>query len=172
MSITPTQEPDPRVDMPRLPHPGVRFPPPFVFVAGFVGGLALERWHRRTLPGGDDVRGLSVVVGWLAILVGLLLAGWALLVFFRAHTAIIPIHPASRLVASGPYRFSRNPMYVGLSILYIGLALLFNVAWPIVLFPLVILSLYHLVIRREERYLADAFGEAYRTYCQRVRRWL
>jgi protein-S-isoprenylcysteine O-methyltransferase Ste14 len=106
------------------------------------------------------------------MIIGSLLAGWGLVVFFRIRTAIMPIRPASHLVASGPYRFSRNPMYVGLSVLYLGLALLFNVVWPIVLLPLVVFALYHLVIRREERYLADAFGDAYAAYRQRVRRWL
>jgi protein-S-isoprenylcysteine O-methyltransferase Ste14 len=76
------------------------------------------------------------------------------------------------LVTSGPYRFSRNPMYVGLSALYLGLALLFNVAWPLALFPVVVMALFRLVIRREERYLAEAFGETYALYAQRVRRWL
>jgi protein-S-isoprenylcysteine O-methyltransferase Ste14 len=156
----------------RLRHPGVPFPPPFLFVAGFVTGLALERWAWRIPVANDDLRALFVLTGWLGVIVGLFLAGWGLLVFFRARTAIIPNQPARRLVTSGPYRFSRNPMYVGLSALYVGLALLFNVAWPIVLFPFVVIALVRLVIRREERYLAGAFGDAYALYRQRVRRWL
>ena len=63
-------------------------------------------------------------------------------------------------------------MYVGLSALYWGLALLFNVVWPLVLFPVVVIALFRLVIRREERYLAQAFGDEYVLYGQRVRRWL
>jgi protein-S-isoprenylcysteine O-methyltransferase Ste14 len=153
-------------------HPGVPFPPPFLFVAGFLVGLALERWGWRIPIAADGLRALFVVTGWLGVIAGLFLAGWGLLVFFRARTAIIPSHPASRLVTSGPYRFSRNPMYVGLSAQYLGLALLFNVAWPLLLFPVVILALVRLVIRREERYLADAFGDEYVLYGQRVRRWL
>lgn len=164
----------PELDMPDrslLPHPGVRFPPPFLYVAGFLVGLALERWIWRISPP-NVIRGLFVIAGWIGILGGLLLAAWGLAVFFRLRTAIVPIHPASRLVTSGPYRFSRNPMYVGLSALYLGLAFLFNVVWPILVFPFVLIALYRLVIRREERYLTDAFGEAYTLYRQRVRRWL
>jgi protein-S-isoprenylcysteine O-methyltransferase Ste14 len=159
-------------DRARIPHPGVPFPPPFLFVAGFLGGLALERWGARVQVATGELRVVSVLAGWLGVIAGMCLAGWGLLAFFRARTAIVPIRPARRLVASGPYRFSRNPMYVGLSVLYLGLALLFNVAWPMMLFPLVVLSLDRLVIRREERYLADAFGESYTMYRQRVRRWL
>ena len=159
-------------DSSRTRHPGVRFPPPFLFVAGFLAGLALERWGWRIPVAVDGLRALLVVTGWLGVIAGLIFAGWGLLVFFRARTAIIPSHPARSLVTSGPYRFSRNPMYVGLSALYWGLALLFNVAWPLVLFPVVVIALVRLVIRREERYLAQAFGDEYVLYGQRVRRWL
>jgi protein-S-isoprenylcysteine O-methyltransferase Ste14 len=159
-------------DSSRPRHPGVPFPPPFLFVAGFLAGLALERWGWRTPVAADGLRDLLVVIGWLGVIAGLFFAGWGLLVFFRARTAIIPSHPASRLVTSGPYRFSRNPMYVGLSALYWGLALLFNVAWPLVLFPVVVIALLRLVIRGEERYLAQAFGDEYVLYGRRVRRWL
>ena len=165
------QEPDSR-DRVRLPHPGVRFPPPFLFVAGFLGGLALERWVWRIPLAFGDSRTLLVLAGWLGVILGLLLVAWSMLVFLQFRTAIIPIRPASLLVASGPYRFSRNPMYVGLSALYVGLALLFNLAWPLVLLPVVLILLDRLVIRREERYLADAFGDEYAIYRQRVRRWL
>ncbi len=63
-------------------------------------------------------------------------------------------------------------MYVGVTTLYVGLAFLFDLTWPILILPLVLVSLFHLVIRREERYLSDAFGDAYAAYCHRVRRWL
>jgi protein-S-isoprenylcysteine O-methyltransferase Ste14 len=76
------------------------------------------------------------------------------------------------IVATGPYRFSRNPMYVAMSAVYVGLSLLMGVVWPLVLLPIVLLSLSALVIRREERYLGDAFGEEYGAYRARVRRWL
>lgn len=155
-----------------LRHPGVRFPPPFLYAAGFLAGLALERWVVRLPLGGRAPRPALVILGWLGILLGLAYAGWGLATFFRARTAIMPIRPASRLVTSGPYRFSRNPMYVGLSVLYVGLALLFDVGWPLLLLPGVLALLQVLVIRKEERYLASAFGNEYAEYRQRVRRWL
>src|SRR5687767_9924386 len=156
----------------RLTSPGVPFPPPFLLVAGFLAGLALERWLLRIVLPDGRMRVVLVAGGWIAILIGLSLVFWALLTFFRARTAVMPHRGARRLVVEGPYTISRNPMYVGLSGLYLGLAMLFNVGWPILLFPAAILALDRLVIRREERYLLDAFGADYDAYCRRVRRWL
>jgi protein-S-isoprenylcysteine O-methyltransferase Ste14 len=85
---------------------------------------------------------------------------------------VLPNRPASALATGGPYHFTRNPMYVGMALLYIGLALVLNTAWPLVFLPLVLLIIDAAVIRREERYLISAFGEEYRAYCSRVRRWL
>ena len=152
--------------------PGVPLPPPFVYVATFLVGLALERWVWRMRLASDELRPALVLAGWAAVAGGVAFAGWGLLTFFRARTAVIPNRPASRLVTSGPYRFSRNPMYIGLSALYLGLALVFDLGWPMVLFPLAVAGLYLLVIRREERYLARAFGDEYAAYARRVRRWL
>ena len=63
-------------------------------------------------------------------------------------------------------------MYVGLTTLYLGLAAVFNLGWPVLLLPFVLWSLFALVIRREERYLASVFGDDYAAYCRNVRRWL
>lgn len=149
--------------------PGVRFPPPLLFVAGFVAALALRRWVLPMAIGGGMPR---MTGGWILVTAGLALMMTALLTFFRARTAILPHRPASRLVEHGPYRFTRNPMYVGMTALYIGGALLVNSAWPLLLLPIVIMGLVRFVIVREEAHLAHAFGEAYASYRQRVRRWL
>jgi protein-S-isoprenylcysteine O-methyltransferase Ste14 len=149
--------------------PGVRFPPPFIFVLGFLSGLVLERWLYR-IPLGS--RRPLALAGWTLAVAALALAGWAMITFWRARTAIIPHRPASRLVRHGPYRFTRNPMYVALSALYIGLALLFNVAWPLAMLPAVLWLLWYMVIRHEERYLRAAFGDQYVTFTREVRRWL
>lgn len=150
-------------------HPGVKFPPPFIFALGFLAGLALERWVYRTSLG--PRRPLTAIGGVLAI-AALVFAGWAIVTFWRARTAILPHRPASRLVRSGPYRVSRNPIYTALSALYTGLALIFNMAWPLVLLPAVLWLLWHFVIEREERYLLSAFGEEYAAFARDVRRWL
>lgn len=170
--------PDPRRDEPArtaapkpMRHPGVRFPPPALFVAGLLAGWALHRHVRAlALPGLAPAAARGVGLG--LVLAGLALAGWGVVTFRRARTAIIPHYPASRVVDGGPYRFTRNPMYTGFTVVYLGVAALLGSAWPLLLLPLVLVALVRLVIAREERYLRAAFGADYEGYCARVRRWL
>ncbi len=154
-----------------LPHPGVRFPPPFLFVLGFLVGLLLDRVFPLVLLPGGPVP-LRAGIGWALVALGLGLVVWAGATFRAAQTAIFPNRPASAIVEAGPYKYSRNPMYVGMGLLYVGLALWQNMLWPLVVLPLVYAALWALVVRREERYLAGAFGDAYAGYRRRVRRWL
>jgi protein-S-isoprenylcysteine O-methyltransferase Ste14 len=141
-----------------------------LFALGFAAGWMIERARPLALvpgaPRWTEPAGLAIVA------LGLGLMAWALLTFRRARTAVYPNRPAARLVAAGPYRWSRNPMYVGLTAAYLGLALLADTAWPVLLLPVVLVALTLGVIRREERYLAAAFGPAYADYRRRVRRWL
>ena len=89
-----------------------------------------------------------------------------------AGTNISPLRPTTSVVTTGPFRFSRNPLYVALTLLYLGLTLAFNTWWGIVvLIPLLIIMHYGVVLR-EERYLEQKFGETYRQYRSQVRRYL
>ena len=142
-------------------------------MAGFAVAWLLEtRVARIRLVGGSASTLPLEVVGMVLVALGMALAAWGMLVFVRARTAIYPNRPASRVVRHGPYRFTRNPMYVGMTAAYAGVALALNLGWPFVLLPLVLFALVRLVIRREERYLAQAFGADYDAYRARVRRWL
>lgn len=76
------------------------------------------------------------------------------------------------MVISGPYRFIRNPQYLGIAFLYIALAFAFGVTWALAFLPVVLLIVDRFVIAREESYLEGRFGAAYREYKARVRRWL
>jgi protein-S-isoprenylcysteine O-methyltransferase Ste14 len=156
----------------RLAGPGVRFPPPFIYAAAYLIGLAVEKWIARVHLATAGSRPWLVTVGWIAIVVGATVAASGLVSFRLARTAIIPFHPATRLVRRGPYLFTRNPMYLGLAVLYAGLTLIFDTAVPLLLLPLAMAAMQVLVIDREERYLIDAFGEDYRQYQRDVRRWL
>lgn len=153
-----------------LSNPGVHFPPPFIFFGGFLAGWLIDRWV-RTLPFSTR----SVPLEWIGfgvLIVGVLLSVWGFVTFRLARTAVIPHHAASQLVTNGPYRFTRNPMYVGLTIAYAGGAAVINSAWPLILLPVVLIVLVRSVVSREEQYLTDAFGDEFAAYRSRVRRWL
>ncbi len=154
-------------------HPGVKFPPPFLFVGALgIAWLFESRLARfRFVTGGASTSALDTAGGVL-MGAGVILILWGMLTFVRARTAILPIRPASRIVDTGPYRLTRNPMYTGMSLVYLGAMLLLNWGWALVLFPVVLILLYRLVISREEAYLTAAFGEEYLAYCRKVRRWI
>jgi protein-S-isoprenylcysteine O-methyltransferase Ste14 len=151
--------------------PGVRYPPPLLFALGIVAGWLLNRAFPLPLLG-PAARSAGVLVGWLLVALGAAWPVWALATFRSARTAISPNQPASTLVTHGPFQLSRNPMYLGLSLVYLGVILLVNSVWILLFLPLVIATLYLTVIRHEERHLAAAFGIAYDEYRRRVRRWM
>jgi protein-S-isoprenylcysteine O-methyltransferase Ste14 len=145
-------------------------PVPWVFVVAYLCGYAVERvW--RTLPIFDAHPWLNFL-GCGLFLIGLAVAGWGWLTFFRARTTRVPGEVSSRLVTWGPYRFSRNPMYVGLSLLDLGEAGLLRQAWPVLFLPFVVAYVNWVVIPVEERMLGEVFGDAYEHYRRRVRRWM
>ena len=150
---------------------GVRFPPPLLFGGGFLAGWLLHRARPFHLFSAA-LAGIRPGLGWSILVAGLALSFSGIATFLRAGTAVIPHHPASRLVTDGPYRFTRNPMYLGLTLAYLGGVVLVDSVWPLLLLPFVLFALTVAVIRREERYLAAAFGDAYAAYRRRVRRWL
>jgi len=150
---------------------GVRVPPPLIFAGGLLLGWLLHRAQPLHLFGAAPA-GVRPGLGWLLVIAGFALSFSGVITFLRARTAVIPHHPASRLVTTGPYRFTRNPMYLGLTLAYLGGVVLMDSLWPLLLLPFVLFTLSVAVIRREERYLAAAFGDAYATYRRQVRRWL
>jgi protein-S-isoprenylcysteine O-methyltransferase Ste14 len=152
-------------------HAGIFIPPPLFYVVPFVLGLLLQRVAPMPL-GVAGARPVLRTVGGVLAGAGVLLGVWAVVAFRRAGTSVVPIKPTTTIVAAGPYRYSRNPMYVGLALVYLGLTLITNAVWPIVLFPAAVVAIQVLVIGREERYLEERFGDAYRWYRERVRRWI
>ena len=154
-----------------LTNPGVRFPPPFVYLGGLLAGYGVDRYlYPLPLP---HARHLSVhVAGVVIAILGVALVAWGMRTFRAARTAIIPFHAASRLVDAGPYRFTRNPMYTGMAIAYLGIATMLGTLWPFIFLPIVLVIIASFVIAREEAYLGDAFGADYAAYRSRVRRWL
>ena len=100
------------------------------------------------------------------------IAGWGWVMFQKARTTTVPGKISSKLVTCGPYRFSRNPMYVGLVLAYIGEAGILRQFWPLVLLPLVVAYLNWVVVPVEEARLTEAFGAEYERYGAMVRRWI
>ncbi|WP_460491376.1 methyltransferase family protein [Dactylosporangium cerinum] len=143
-------------------------PPPLYYVAGLVAGAALDRLAGLSIGG----RPVTVVAGAALAGVGLLLTGGGVFGVIGHRTTIVPHHRVASLVTTGAYRLSRNPMYTGLAVIYLGVALVIGSWWPVVLWPAVLLAVHRLVIRPEERYLEQRFGPAYAEYRARVRRWL
>jgi protein-S-isoprenylcysteine O-methyltransferase Ste14 len=103
---------------------------------------------------------------------GAAIAGWALMLFRRARTTTVPGQHSRHVVFTGPYRVTRNPMYLGLTLAYVGEAGLLNQLWPILVLPLTLLYLNLVVIPLEESRLVEVFGAEYEEYRRRVRRWL
>ena len=146
----------------------IPIPPPLYYAAGLAGGMALNNLVSLPLSG----RPATAVAGIVVTTLGLALAFAGIAAVIRHRTTIVPHHTVATLLTSGAYRLSRNPMYTGLAVAYLGLALVFGSWWPLALWPLVILAVRQLVIRPEEDYLAERFGQEYSTYQARVRRWL
>lgn len=153
------------------PRPDIHVAPPLLFMAGFLFGFLLDRYAVAMRISGAAARGLALA-GLALMIGGAALAISGVLAFRRARTTILPFRPASALVRDGPYRLTRNPMYVGMTLAYVGLSLAFNTAWPILALPLVLLALVTLVITKEEEYLEAVFGDDYRAYKRDVRRWM
>jgi len=110
--------------------------------------------------------------GYIFVFAGLGFAVSAVSRFGRMQTTLDPHGSVSAIVTSGPYRFSRNPIYLGFVCTLIGLPLAVGNYWGVVLSPLLMLLLYRLVIKHEEAYLEKKFKDVYTSYKSRVRRWL
>ena len=147
---------------------GFRIWPPVAIGAPWVvGWLATQAW-------GDplELGGWRIAVGAALFVFFVIWNGWSLWLFGRHETGLLPGQATSTIIETGPYRVSRNPLYLGLLALYLGLAFLAPSAWALILFPVAVLLVTWGAIRPEERFLHERFGAAYDDYARRVRRWL
>jgi protein-S-isoprenylcysteine O-methyltransferase Ste14 len=143
-------------------------PPPLIYLGGIAAGFVLE----VLLPSASLPAWLEYGVGGALALAGLLLARGFFRALGRARTTISPYGESTTLVTTGIYRFSRNPGYLGMTLAYVGTALLASALWLFVSLVPVLLLMEFGVIRREERYLVRTFGAEYDAYRGRTRRWL
>lgn len=159
--------------MERQDGPGVRIPPPAIFIVVFFVGLWLEgALYRVRLLDRDSTSLPLVITGMVLVMLGVLVAMWGVWTFKRHKTAVMPYKAARTLVRAGPYRYTRNPMYLGMTLAHAGAAIALNAMWPIILLPMALVALLHLVIRKEEAHLWRSFGDDYVAYRSQVRRWI
>ena len=152
-------------------NPAMRFPVPWVFILVYLAGVAVQHFVPISIHS-PDVSRIMRTGGFVLIGIGIFVAFSALGIFKRVSTTTVPFERPSTLVTSGPYRFTRNPMYVALTLVYLGVAGTRLEIWPLIVLPLVLVYVNFLVIPFEERRLHDVFGDAYQAYGARVRRWL
>jgi protein-S-isoprenylcysteine O-methyltransferase Ste14 len=148
--------------------PGLIVRPPLLYLGSIVTGLVLERlWPVAVVP-----RAWEAPLGAPLILAAAVVFLLAVAAFRRAGTPIQSVRPTTRIVRTGPHRFSRNPIYLAFTSLHLGIGLWVNSAWLLgaLLVTLVVMS--YGVIAREERYLERKFGDEYVRYKATVRRWL
>ncbi len=153
--------------MPESDRPGVLAPPPLIFLAFLAAGWALARY---VLPPVGVPYGR--VIGAVLVVAAFAFAFWARSEMVRARTNINPFKPALAIVSGGPFRFTRNPLYLSMTVVFVGVAMMLHAVAAVILLPVVLLVITFGVIRREETYLERKFGVQYSDYRRRVRRWL
>ncbi|MGD0577352.1 MAG: isoprenylcysteine carboxylmethyltransferase family protein [Bryobacteraceae bacterium] len=146
----------------------VRIPPPLIYAVGLGAGLLLSKWiPSRWLPAA-----ICRLSGWTLVIAACSLAVPSLAIFLLKRTAIRPDRPATTLAVGGPYRLTRNPMYLSLALLYGGITILCQSIWALLfLFPVLFIIDRHVIVP-EELYLERRFGSTYAQYKTRVRRWI
>jgi protein-S-isoprenylcysteine O-methyltransferase Ste14 len=149
-------------------RPGVIAPPPVIYLAGLGLGFLLE----ALLPSASLPNALSIPLGIALIVAGVALQTTFIMAFRRAGTNVDPYRPSKAVVTSGPYRLTRNPGYVGFTLIVSGIGVLAEALWVFAALIPTIAVMDRGVIAREERYLERKFGEEYSLYKSRVRRWI
>lgn len=148
----------------------VRFPPPLVFAGGLVVGLIIDRF---VMPEPFPIsRVASLTIGVILMAIGAALPVSARMHFKRTGQSVRPWDPTPELIFEGPYRLTRNPMYVGLALFEIGLGLVLNNAWVSALALPALATVHFTAVLPEEKYLLGKFGDSYRDYFAQVRRYL
>ncbi len=145
------------------------FPPALAIATPVLAGLSEWLAPLNLLP---KFGGVMLVVGVILMMIAGALAVAGARAFKQAKTNIDPRQPALTLVFDGPYRFTRNPMYLGMIVLNLGLTLAGSLDWGLLLTPLLALTLHFGVVLREEAYLLQRFGSPYADYLKQTRRWL
>jgi len=149
-------------------HAPFRFLPPILFLSFLIVALVLNWLFPLPEPWTTILR----IAGGVAVIAGLVLGGTAVSRMRGAHTSPDPGRPTTALVTGGPFRLTRNPIYLGFLLIYLGFTLVAGTLWGLVLSPVLLLIATRVIIRAEEAYLAERFPDGYEAYKARVRRWI
>ena len=147
--------------------PDVKIIPPQIYLAGIIIGFLATIW----MPTKFVPNSVAWTVGGILIFCGAVLAGGAILKFKDVGTTVRPDRAASTLVIAGPYKVTRNPMYLGLAFVYFGIAIAGQSVWALILLPVVLAVIQRRAIEPEEAFLEERFGANYISYKEMVRRW-
>jgi protein-S-isoprenylcysteine O-methyltransferase Ste14 len=147
--------------------PNVRVHPPIIYAISILSGIGLNNLWPLSMPFGLHGR----LFGGIIIVAATLIAAWALLYFHRHDTDVRPDKPDRALITSGPYRFTRNPLYIVLTLAQITAAVWLDNLWILLLVVASVIVITRYAITREELYLEQLFGQEYLRYKRRVRRW-
>lgn len=142
--------------------------PPLVYLISLVSGVAIQ----LTIPLPFLPATLAVPLGMPLVVVAIVLFAYSVRTFRSAGTPVPARKPTTMIVRTGPYRFSRNPIYLAFSLLQFGIAIWVNSVWLLATLAGAVALIHYVVIRREEQYLERRFGAEYLDYRARVRRWL
>ena len=149
----------------------LKIPVPWVFILVYLFGVLLQLIFPIAIHSLEMVFVMKIS-GIIFFVIGAFFACWSLFIFHKGHTTTTPGEASNILVTNGPYRFSRNPMYISLTLAYLGEAGLLTQVWPILALPLMFVYLKRIVIPLEENLLKKVFDGDYVNYCTRVRRWI
>jgi protein-S-isoprenylcysteine O-methyltransferase Ste14 len=145
-----------------------RVMPPVWLLLAILASLALDRW----LPVVDLLAAPWNLSGLLPLALGLIMTATSAGAFKKAGTPVVPFEPSTALLTGGWYRVTRNPMYLGLALVLAGVALFLGSLGALLPLPVFVAILHFRFILGEERFLEGIFGEKFREYCARVRRWI
>ncbi|MEW8276480.1 MAG: isoprenylcysteine carboxylmethyltransferase family protein [Candidatus Thiodiazotropha taylori] len=149
-------------------HADVILPPPVIHIVSIGLGGVIGNYFPMPLPHWVILQWIGVMLSVMAIAITL----WGMRVFQVSRNPVAPNQPVTRLMVSGPYRFTRNPLYLSLILLQLGVALFFLNGWMVLLLAPVVVFVRYYVVAREEAYLLRRFGTDYQAYQNRVRRWI
>jgi len=149
----------------------LHIPVPWVYLIPYLVGIAIQFAFPISISS-SILLAATRIIGALLLAVGVILAAWAQWIFRKERTTTDPTQVSSKLITWGPYGFSRNPMYLGLFLGFIGVDLLLTFVWSLILMLFVVYYVNWIVIPIEEVQLRKTFGGAYEQYCRKVRRWI